>query len=222
MPLRDGTLRVVTHETTVDDRRRRPERLPCGQLAEGPGRGVQCSDDGSPAKIRSVNDPSHRQDVGVSEPGESDVERVNRNLTELLGELRVAIPGVQVLFAFLLAVPFSQRFASVGPFERLVYLVTLLLTAIASALLIAPSVYHRIEFGFHDRSHVVTIAHRLTLAGFAFLALAMTSAVLLVTRYLFSVTTTIIVVSLVLAMFGTLWFALPFSRRRALRRGLSG
>ena len=166
--------------------------------------------------------PSDRQDVGVSAPRESDVERTNRNLTELLGELRVAIPGVQVLFAFLLAVPFSQRFAHVGPFERIVYLVTLLLTAIASALLIAPSAYHRVDFRLHDRSHIVTVAHRLTLAGFAFLALAMTSAVLLVTRYLFSVTTTIIVVSLVSAMFGTLWYALPFSRRRALRRSLSG
>jgi Family of unknown function (DUF6328) len=169
-----------------------------------------------------VDAPSDGQDVGVSEPSESDVERTNRNLSELLGELRVAIPGVQVLFAFLLAVPFSQRFARVGPFERIVYLVTLLLTAIASALLIAPSAYHRIEFRLHDRSHIVTVAHRLTLAGFAFLALAMTSAVLLVTRYLFSVTTTIIVVSLVFAMFATLWCALPFSRRRALRRSLSG
>jgi Family of unknown function (DUF6328) len=169
-----------------------------------------------------VDAPSDRKDVGVSAPRESDVERTNRNLTELLGELRVAIPGVQVLFAFLLTVPFSQRFAHVGPFERIVYLVTLLLTAIASALLIAPSAYHRVEFRLHDRSHIVTVAHRLTLAGFAFLALAMTSAVLLVTRYLFSVTTTIIVVSLVSAMFGTLWYALPFSRRRALRRSLSG
>jgi hypothetical protein len=169
-----------------------------------------------------VDAPSDRQDVGVSAPRESEVERTNRNLTELLGELRVAIPGVQVLFAFLLAVHFSQRFAHVGPFERIVYLVTLLLTAIASALLIAPSAYHRIEFRLHDRSHIVTVAHRLTLAGFAFLALAMTSAVLLVTRYLFSVTTTIIVVSLVFAMFGTLWYALPFSRRRALHRSLSG
>jgi hypothetical protein len=168
-----------------------------------------------------VDAPSDRQGVGVSEPGESDVERINRNLSELLGELRVAIPGVQVLFAFLLAVPFSQRFARVGPFERIVYLVTLLLTAIASALLIAPSAYHRVEFRLHDRTHIVTVAQRLTLAGFAFLALAMTSAVLLVTRYLFSVTTTVIVVLLVFAMFGTLWYVLPFSRRRALRRNLS-
>ncbi|MCW3067923.1 MAG: hypothetical protein JWL67_548 [Solirubrobacterales bacterium] len=154
----------------------------------------------------------------MSNVDESEAERINRNLTELLGELRVAIPGVQVLFAFLLTVPFSQRFASVGPFERDVYLVTLLLTAIASALLIAPSAYHRIEFRLGDRPHIVVVAHRLTLAGFAFLALAMTGAVLLITRYLFSVTTTIVVVSLVFAMFATLWCLLPLGRRRAVRR----
>jgi small-conductance mechanosensitive channel len=155
---------------------------------------------------------------GTSQPGESDEERINRNLTELLGELRVAIPGVQVLFAFLLTVPFSQRFASVGPFERNVYLITLLLTAIASALLIAPSAYHRIEFRLGDRPHIVVVAHRLTLAGFAFLALAMTGAVLLITRYLFSVTTTIVVVSLVFLMFASLWGLLPLGRRRAVLR----
>jgi hypothetical protein len=155
------------------------------------------------------------------DPSESDAERINRNLNELLGELRVAIPGVQVLFAFLLTVPFSQRFARVGSFERDVYLVTLLLTAIASALLIAPSAYHRIEFRVGDRPHIVTVAQRLTLAGFAFLALAMTGAVLLITRYLFSVTTTIVVVSLVFAMFATLWGLLPLGRRRAVRRSSS-
>jgi hypothetical protein len=149
---------------------------------------------------------------------ETEAERINRNLTELLGELRVAIPGVQVLFAFLLTVPFTQRFARVGPFERNVYLVTLLLTAIASALLIAPSAYHRIEFRLGDRPHIVAVAHRLTLAGFAFLALAMTGAVLLITRFLFSETTTIIVVSLVFTMFATLWYLLPLGRRRRVRR----
>jgi hypothetical protein len=154
----------------------------------------------------------------MSDARESDDERINRNLNELLGELRVAIPGVQVLFAFLLTVPFSQRFARVGPFERDVYLATLLLTATASALLIAPSAYHRIEFRIGDRPHIVAVAHRLTLAGFAFLALAMTGAVLLITRYLFSVTTTIIVVSLVFAMFATLWRLLPLGRRRAVPR----
>ena len=159
--------------------------------------------------------------VSGTQPDETDEERINRNLNELLGELRVAIPGVQVLFAFLLAVPFSQRFGGVGPFERNVYLVTLLLTAIASALLIAPSAYHRIEFRVGDRPHIVEISQRLALAGFAFLALAMTAAVLLITRYLFGVTTTIVVVSLVFAMFLTLWCLLPLGRRRAVRRASS-
>jgi hypothetical protein len=167
-----------------------------------------------------MSGPHDSEDEGRG-PHESDAERINRNLNELLGELRVAIPGVQVLFAFLLTVPFSQRFARVGSFERDVYLVTLLLTAIASALLIAPSAYHRIEFRLGDRPHVVIVAHRLTLAGFAFLALAMTGAVLLITRYLFSVTTTIVVVSLVFAMFATLWCLLPLARRRAVLRSSS-
>jgi hypothetical protein len=161
------------------------------------------------------------QDVRNQEPGESDVERLNRNLSELLGELRIALPGVQVLFAFLLAVPFSQRFARVGPFERNIYLATVLLTAIACALLIAPSAYHRMEFRLRDREHIVVVAHRLTLAGLAFLALAMTSAVLLVTRYLFPVATTIVVVSLVGAMFATLWCVLPLRRRRVHRTELA-
>jgi hypothetical protein len=168
-----------------------------------------------------VSGPEERHVEGTSQAGETDAQRINRNLTELLGELRVAIPGVQVLFAFLLTVPFTQRFAGVGPFERDVYLVTLLLTAVASALLIAPSAYHRIEFRLGDRPHIVVVAHRLTLAGFAFLALAMTGAVLLITRYLFSVTTTLIVVSLVFVMFATLWGLLPLGRRRAVRRSSS-
>ena len=138
---------------------------------------------------------------------------MNRNLAELLSELRIALPGVQVLFAFLLAVPFSQRFARAGSFEHAVYLATVLLTVIASALLIAPSAYHRLEFRLGDREHIVMVAHRLTLAGLASLALAMTTAVLLVTRYLFSVVTTVVVVSLVGAVFVGLWYVLPLRRR---------
>jgi hypothetical protein len=169
-----------------------------------------------------VSSPDETQGEAWWNGHESEAERINRNLTELLGELRVAIPGVQVLFAFLLTVPFTQRFGGVGPFERDAYLVTLLLTATASALLIAPSAYHRIEFRLGDRPHIVVVAHRLTLAGFGFLALAMTGAVLLITRYLFSVTTTIIVVSLVFVMFATLWWLLPLGRRRTVRRSASG
>src|SRR5919204_5536086 len=120
---------------------------------------------------------------------ETEKERLDRNLNELLGELRVALPGVQVLFAFLLAVPFNQRFAQTTDFEKKVYLVTLLLTAAATAFLIAPSAHHRIEFRQDDKRHIVFLANRLAIVGFGFLALAMTGVVLLVTSFLFSTTT---------------------------------
>src|SRR3954462_6148761 len=107
---------------------------------------------------------------------ETEKERLDRNLNELLQELRVALPGVQVLFAFLLTVPFQQGFSKADGFQKDVYLVTLLLTAVATALLIAPSAYHRLEFRQNDKKHIVTVANRFAIAGFAVLAAAMTSA----------------------------------------------
>lgn len=169
------------------------------------------------ANIRSVHEEGDSKRKPTAPPPPDEEQRLDRNLTELLSELRIAIPGVQVLFAFLLSVPFAQRFGRVSQFERIVYLVTLLLAAIALALLVAPSAYHRMDFHLRDRAHLVAVANRLTVAGFAFLALAMTSAVLLVTRYLFSEVTTIVVASLVGAMFVAVWYVLPV-RRRLVRR----
>src|SRR5258705_9613810 len=91
---------------------------------------------------------------------ETDAERVDRNFTELLGELRIALPGVQVLFAFLLTVPFAQGFTSLTQFERDLYLVVLLLTALASALLIAPTAYHRVLFRKGYKPQILTFANR--------------------------------------------------------------
>src|SRR5918999_2862223 len=105
---------------------------------------------------------------------ESDEERLDRNLQELLGELRVALPGVQVLFAFLLVVPFNPGFAEVTAFQEKLYLVTLLLAAAASALLIAPSVHHRILFRRQEKEFLVVTANRLVVIGLGCLALAMT------------------------------------------------
>src|SRR3954469_14657132 len=115
---------------------------------------------------------------------ESDKERLDRNLNELLGELRVALPGVQVLFAFLLAVPFQQGFQKVTEFEKSLYFATLVSTAVAAALLIAPSSLHRIEFRKDDKEYVVFTANRLAIFGFAVLGLAMTLATVLVSHYL--------------------------------------
>jgi hypothetical protein len=151
---------------------------------------------------------------------ETEHERLDRNLNELLQELRVALPGVQVLFAFLLTVPFQQRFSQATEFQKDVYLVTLLLTAAATALLIAPSAYHRLEFRQGDKEHIVWVANRFAIAGFAFLAAAMTSAVLLVTDYLFGRGTGVIcTVGVAIALYG-FWYAAPLVRRQARAREL--
>ena len=143
---------------------------------------------------------------------ESEQERVDRNLQELLGELRVALPGVQVLFAFLLVVPFNQRFADVSGFQEKVYFVSLLCAAAASAFLIAPSVHHRVEFRHQDKEHIVLMANRLAVIGLGFLAVAMTGAILLVTDVLYGAPTSIIAASGVGATFALLWYAIPLRR----------
>jgi Family of unknown function (DUF6328) len=144
---------------------------------------------------------------------ETEEQRLDRNLGELLQELRVALPGVQVLFAFLLAVPFQQNFTKISEFEKKVYFATLLLTALSAALLIAPSAYHRITFRYQQKHRLVFVANRLAIAGLAALALAMTCAILLITDVLFGTTTTIITVAVALTVFVLLWAVLPLRRR---------
>jgi cation transport ATPase len=151
----------------------------------------------------------------AEEPERSDEEqeRLNRQLTELLNELRVAMPGVQVLFAFLLAVPFQQRFESVNAFQRDVYLVTLLSAAVATAFLIAPSAYHRIAFQQREKERIIQMGTRQFVCGLVALAVAMNCAVLLVTDVLFKATTVIVVVVCVSSLFAWLWFGIGLWRR---------
>ena len=144
---------------------------------------------------------------------ESESDRLDRNLSELLQELRVALPGVQVLFAFLLTVPFAQGFTKVTPFQEKVYFAVLLLTAISAALLISPSAYHRMVFRTQQKDHLLFTANRLMIAGLGFLALAMIGAILLITDVLFDSTATVITGVAFFALFGTLWYALPLRRR---------
>lgn len=153
--------------------------------------------------------PVHSKDKGSEE---SEKERLDRNLQELLGELRVALPGVQVLFAFLLIVPFNQRFADITSFQQTTYLITLLMATAASACLIAPTAHHRIEFRQEDKKRIVFGATRLAIAGLALLAAAMTGAVTLITDFLYSSTTVVIIASLVALLFALLWFAWPIKR----------
>ena len=143
---------------------------------------------------------------------ESEKERLDRNLMELLQELRVAIPGVQVLFAFLLVVPFNQRFPEITNFQRTLYFVTLLLSTAATACLIAPTAHHRVEFRAQDKKRIVFGATKLAIAGLALLAAAMTGAVMLITDLLYKGTTVAIVAGVVALGFLSLWFGWPVKR----------
>jgi Family of unknown function (DUF6328) len=146
------------------------------------------------------------------ERNESEKERLDRNLEELLQGLRVAITGVQVLFAFLLVLPFQSGFPDVTDFQEKVYFGTLICVALASALLIAPSARHRLRFRQDDKAYVVFTSNWLTIAGLAFLALGMVGAILLVSDYLFGTATTVIATLVVgLALLWT-WFASPLMR----------
>lgn len=144
---------------------------------------------------------------------ESEEERLDRQLIELLNEVRIAIPGVQVLFAFLLTVPFAAGWADTSELQRDAYFATLLLTAAATALLMAPAAIHRLRFRKGDKRTIVEWAHRLTIAGMAVLGLAMAGAVFLVTDVLYEVTTAAIVAGAVLGLIVGLWFVLPLTRR---------
>jgi hypothetical protein len=151
---------------------------------------------------------------GASGRDETPEERLDRNLEELLQELRVILPGVQVLFAFLLVVPFNQRFADVTAFQKDLYLGTLLCAAAASACLIAPSIQHRIAFRTQDKENLIFRANQLVIVGGALLAVAMTGAIWLVTGFLFRDSLTAAAVVIVAAVFATLWFGVPLVRLR--------
>ncbi len=139
--------------------------------------------------------------------------RLDRNLAELLQELRLAIPGVTVLFGFLLALPFQSRFPEVTSFQEAVYFATLLLTALSAILLISPTAYHRLTFRHRMKGHLVPLANRLAIAGLMALGLAITGVVVLVTDFLYGPLTTVLVGGLCGALFLMLWLILPVAAR---------
>jgi Family of unknown function (DUF6328) len=153
-------------------------------------------------------------EVDELERDETPAERVDRNFNELLGELRIALPGVQVLFAFLLTVPFAQGFAQLTGFERGIYFAVLLLTALACALLIAPTAYHRLQFRQGRKEEILFFASRAAVLGLGALALAMTGAILMITDFLFGAAAAIPVATATGLLFGSLWYLLPLSRGR--------
>ena len=144
---------------------------------------------------------------------ESRRERVNRELTELLNELRVALPGVQVLFAFLLAVPFSAGWDKVTGFQKDVFFATLIATSASTACFIVPTAYHRLNFRQQDKEHLLLSSNKFAIAGIVFLAGSMTGVVVLITDVIYSDAMAVVSGVVALGLFGGLWIVLPLLRR---------
>jgi O-antigen/teichoic acid export membrane protein len=146
-------------------------------------------------------------------PGETRDERADRNLVDLLQELRVATLGVQVLFGFLLGLPFTSRFSGLQPWQRWLYLAVMMLSSVSVVLLVAPVAYHRLLFRRHQLEHLIRAANVMAVCGLAAVALAVACAVLLVTSYVEPGLPAVVLTVVIAALFGTFWFALPIARR---------
>lgn len=145
--------------------------------------------------------------------------RLDRELMELLNELRVALPGVQVLFAFLLTVPFTQRFVDINELQRNVYFSAFITAACATAFLIAPSSYHRIRFREGDKERMLKTGNVMAIIGMVFLALSITFVVFLITDLLFEGSLVALVTAGMAALFAGLWYGLPIYRHLKDRKG---
>ncbi len=141
--------------------------------------------------------------------GESEQERRARELIELLQELRVVLPGVQVLFAFLLTVPFSAGFGSVSPLQQAVFFGTLVCTALSAGLLIAPSAHHRLLWRQRAREHRLRVANRLAIAGMILLVPGMVGVMFVITDILFGSILAATATAVVTSFFVYVWFVLP-------------
>jgi amino acid transporter len=146
-------------------------------------------------------------------PDDDDESRLDRELMELLNELRVALPGIQVLFAFLFTVPFTQRFDDLTDLQRTTFFVAFLAAAAATVLLIAPSANHRIRWRERDKESLLRRANVMTIAGLAVLAVAMTAATFLVTDLLYEVPAASITAAGLAGAFAFAWYVLPLSRK---------
>jgi hypothetical protein len=149
---------------------------------------------------------------------ETEAERADRNLTELLQELRVAGIGVQVLFGFLLAMPFSQRFVKLDHAQQQLYVACLLLTALSTALLLGPVAYHRLLFRQYQKEYLVRVANRMAIGGLVTICLAVSSSILLVVSFVSTGPVVVLIPTVMLCLFAVLWFAIPLSRHWRARR----
>jgi hypothetical protein len=144
---------------------------------------------------------------------ETEKERLDRELIELLNELRVALPGVQVLFAFLLTLPFTRRFEELGGLGEAVYLVALVATAAASAFLIAPSAHHRLRWRAGDKERLLRTANRQAIVGTALLAVGIATSLYVVVSFLYGDAVAIPLAAVISVLLAWLWYGLALVRR---------
>jgi RsiW-degrading membrane proteinase PrsW (M82 family) len=156
---------------------------------------------------------STKEAGGAAGRDETEAERLDRNYAELLQELRVTQTGVQILFAFLLTLAFTQRFPQIDSFQRATYVVTLLFAAAAAALLIAPVAFHRVVFRQNQKREVVFNANRMAQGGLAFLLVAMVGAVLLILEVTLGRGPALWLAGLVAAWFLLFWLVVPLVSR---------
>jgi hypothetical protein len=159
-----------------------------------------------------AQDSADQQTADGYRPGESEAERDDRNLADLLQELRVAGLGIQIIFGYLLALPFTSKFSTLGPGQRALYLATLLLAAVATALLVGPVAYHRLVFRRHLKRHLVGAANVMAILGLATVGLTISAAVLLVASYVVHGAPAVIIGVFVVCLFAGLWFVYPLTR----------
>jgi hypothetical protein len=152
-------------------------------------------------------------EVVAERSGEDRNERRARELAELLQELRVMLPGVQVLFAFLLTLPFSARFGDVTPLQQTVFFGTLLCTALSAGLLLAPSAHHRLLWRQQAREHRLRVANSLAIAGMVLLVLAMVGVMFVITDVLFGSFAAAVATAAVSGFFLYVWFLMPIRYR---------
>jgi hypothetical protein len=144
---------------------------------------------------------------------ETDLERLDRNTVELMQELRVVATGIQVLFGFLLIVPFNNGFRRVTAFEKTVYIVALLCVAVSSVLLLAPTIHHRILFRRREKAYLVGVANQLAIVAMVFLGVGFTAILVVVSDFVVGGLAPLLVGLAAAGGIGVLWFLLPLARR---------
>ena len=153
------------------------------------------------------------RDETPTQGGETEKERVDRELIEFLNEVRVVLPGVQVLFAFLLTLPFTGTFDTITGYERFAYIVAFYSTALAAVLMITPTSFHRLRFRKGDKEAILRVSNRLILAGIACLGVAIVAVVWLVSELVFSDGPANAIAVVAAGVVVALWLVLPLQRR---------